>query len=163
MWWSKCRGYTIFLDTLVPKITGSTTISKDVVVPSGWSATDAEKFKVNQGLVNSVEVTDNNINIKVDDVSALEEWLSSAAGQGTHSWIAVDINTGVKDITKLTYNGEALTQADVNEAASWGLDAGHIVLWLKGEEVTQLNPKTITLAGKNVEPITFTVTIEDMV
>lgn len=162
MQWCKCRGYTIFLDTLVPKITGSTTISEDVVVPSGWSATDAEKFKVNQGLVSDVVVTANNINIKVSDVSALEEWTSSAAGQGTHDWIAVDINTGVKDIKKLTYNGEALTQADVDEAAAWGLGAGHIILWLKGEEVTQLNPKEITLAGDNVKPITFTVTVEDL-
>ena len=59
----------------------------------------------------------NNINVKVTDVSALETWASSNPAQGTHAWIAVDINTGVSDITKLTYNGSPLTQADVDEAA----------------------------------------------
>lgn len=113
-------------------------------------------------MVDSVVVTPNNINVKVTDVSALEEWASSNPGQGTHAWIAVDINTGVSDITKLTYNGSPLTQADVNEAAEWGLGAGHIILWLKGDEVTQSNPKEITLAGDDVKPITFTITVEDL-
>lgn len=137
-------------------------------MPAGWSAEDAAKFAVNQGLVSEVETTANNINIKVTDVSQLEQWASSNPGQGTHAWIAVDINTGVDDITKLTYSsqagvaGEYLTDADVAEAAAWGLGAGHIVLWLKGEEVTQANPKTIELAGDNVKPITFTVTVEDL-
>lgn len=131
-------------------------------MPAGWSAEDAAKFEVNQGLVSEVVTTANNINVKVTDVSQLEQWASSNPGQGTHAWIAVDINTGVDDITKLTYNGSALTDADVAEAASWGLGAGHIVLWLKGEEVTQANPREITLAGDNVKPITFTVTVEDL-
>lgn len=117
---------------------------------------------MNQGLVDSIDVTADNINVKVSDVSLLDQWASSAASQGTHAWIAVDINTGVNNITKLTYNGSALTQADVDEAAAWGLGAGHIVLWLKGEEVTQANPKEITLAGENVKPLTFTVTVEDL-
>jgi hypothetical protein len=131
-------------------------------MPASWSADDETKFRNNQGLVDSVVVTTNNINVKVTDVSALEQWPSSNPKQGTHAWIAVDINTGVSDITKLTYNGNALTQTDVDEAASWGLGAGHIVLWLRGEEVTQLNPKEITLAGDNVKPITFTVTVENL-
>lgn len=131
-------------------------------MPAGWSIADTEKFRNNQGLINDVVVTSKNINIKVDDVSLLEQWASSNPSQGTHAWIAVDINTGVDDITKLTYNGSALTSADVEEAASWGLGAGHIVLWLKGEEVTQANPKEITLAGDDVKPLTFTVTVEDL-
>ena len=128
-------------------------------MPAGWSAADEAKFRNNQGLVDSVVVTTNNINVKVTDVSALETWASSNPAQGTHAWIAVDINTGVSDITKLTYNGGALTQADVDEAAAWGLGAGHIILWLKGEDT---NPKEITLAGDNVKAITFTVTVEDL-
>ena len=71
-------------------------------MPAGWSIADTEKFRNNQGLVNSVVTTKNNINIKVDDVSLLEEWASSNPSQGTHAWIAVDINTGVDDIT---FNG----------------------------------------------------------
>lgn len=74
----------------------------------------------------------------------------------------MDINTGVKDITRLTYNGTPLTQADVAEAASWSLGAGHIILWLKGDEVTQINPKNIVFAGDMVEPLTITVTVEDL-
>jgi hypothetical protein len=128
-------------------------------MPADWSAADEAKFRNNQGLVDSVVVTTNNINVKVTDVSALEQWESSDPEQHTHAWIAVDINTGVSDITKLTYNGSALTQADVDEAASWGLGAGHIVLWLKGEDTS---PKEITLAGDDVKAITFTVTVEDL-
>ena len=127
----------------------------------------AEEFAENQGKLTVVTTEDginNNIAITVEDgVANLEKWTSTDPTQalfGDQPWIAVDINTGVNDITKLTYNGSALTQTDVDEAAAWGLGAGHIILWLRANAV-QVTPKQITLSGD--KDITFTVTVADAI
>lgn len=79
---------------------------------------------------------------------------------GDQPWIAIDINTGVDDITKLTYNGEALTESDVADAAAWGLGAGHIILWLRAN-VVKTTPRKITLAGDGFDPVEITITVAD--
>ena len=104
-----------------------------------------------------------NINVTViGGVNALEEWESTDPSQqgADHKWIALDIDTGVDDITKLNYNGTRLTDQDVADAAAWGLGEGHFILWLRAEEVA-VTPKTFILGGPGVVETTVTITVAD--
>ena len=67
------------------------------------------------------------------DVNALNSFASTDPNQGTGKWIGFVIDTGESTIIGTKYNGSALTQADVDEAASIGVGAGKFVLWLKAE------------------------------
>ena len=57
----------------------------------------------------------------------------------------------------MTWNGSELTQADVDEAASVGLGAGHIIFWAKADQL----PRTITLGAPDRENTTITVVFEE--
>ena len=63
----------------------------------------------------------------------LNSFASTDPNQGTGKWIGFVIDTGESTIIGTKYNGSALTQADVDEAASIGVGAGKFVLWLKAE------------------------------
>lgn len=95
-------------------------------------------------------------------VDSLNAYASTNPAQGTGKWIALDINTGEKDITKVTYEGTPLTNDDVEEAASVGLPAGHIVLWLKAEVVKE-TPRTITLGTEGKEDTKVTINVVDTI
>lgn len=84
--------------------------------------------------------------IVYSDLANMVAYKSDDAGQGIGKWVGLLINTGVSDITKLTYNGSPLTSTDVKEATQAGGSAGDIILWIKAEVVAK-TPKTITLAG----------------
>ena len=86
---------------------------------------------------------DNTI-IILGSLSSLNSFASTNAVQGEGKWIGIDIGTNINDITKLTWNGYALTADDVAEAASVGLEAGHIIFWAKAENL----PRTIKLGRK---------------
>ena len=138
-------------------ISGSTKVGT-TTIPAGFPY--SAEYQVNQGAMN-VTVSNNTIAVTVDDIDALEEWTSTDPGQATFGdqpWLALDIDTGLDDITKLTYNGSALTSSDVEDAAAWGLGDGHIILWIRANAVAA-SPKTITLAGDDIDPVTFTVTV----
>ena len=132
-------------------------------IPAGFEK--AIEYQENQGKA-TVTVSDDEIAVAIaGGTDSLNEWTSSDPGQallGDKPWIAIDIDTGTDDITKLTYDGSALTSTDVEEAAAWGLGAGHIILWIKADDV-KATPKTITLGGDNVEAKTFTVTVTDAI
>ena len=109
-----------------------------------------EKSQANQNKL-VVSNSDNTINVKVSGgVDSLNTFASTNPSQGSCKWIALDINTGESDITKVTYNGTALTQDDVDEASSVNLPAGHFVLWLKAE-VVKATPRVITLGTEGKE------------
>lgn len=57
----------------------------------------------------------------------------------------------------MTWNGSELTQADVDEAASVNLGAGHIIFWAKAENL----PRTIVLGAPECEDVTITVVFEE--
>ena len=75
--------------------------------------------------------------------------------QGDHEWIAVAINTGEEDITKVTMDGVAFTQSDVDAATALGLAAGSFVLWLEADDASY--PKEITLGTKGKENTKITI------
>ena len=57
----------------------------------------------------------------------------------------------------MTWNGYELTQADVDEAASVNLGAGHIIFWAKAETL----PKEIVLGAPDREDTTINVVFEE--
>ena len=87
-----------------------------------------------------------------------ESYTSDDAAQGTHEWVGLIIDTGEKDITKVTFNGTLLTQDDVDEAASVGADAGKFVLWVKADD-TENYPRTIVLGTDGKDDTSITIEI----
>ena len=97
----------------------------------------------------------NIINIKVADGEILNSFNSTDPSQGLGQWIALGIDTGTSDITKVKYNGNYLTAIDVMDATSVGLPAGYFVLWVKAENL----PKTFTLGAEGQSTKTFTINL----
>jgi len=76
----------------------------------------------------------------------LNSFASTNPAQGSGKWIGLDLNTGLDTIVGATWGDSyELTQADVDEAASVGLGAGHIIFWTKAEDL----PKTIKVNGES--------------
>jgi hypothetical protein len=130
-------------------------------IPSGFEF-DTE-YQENQDKT-TVTVNDDTIAVSVaGGVDSLEAWTSTDPDRATFGdcpWIALDIDTGLDDITKLKYNGSQLTSTDVANAAAWGLGAGHMILWIRAD-VVKATPKVITLSGDDIDPVTVTITVED--
>jgi hypothetical protein len=102
----------------------------------------------------TITQTGNDIYIKVDDGETLNSYeLVKTAEEG--QWIALLVETGEDDITKITYDGNYLTAEDVAEATSMGAPAGSFILWVKAENL----PKTFVLGGEGKESKTFTVSL----
>ena len=117
-----------------------------------------EKSQENQDKL-TVTQEGNEVTVKVaGGVESLNTFASSNPAQGSGKWIGLDINTGVGDITKVTYNGSELTADDVAEAASVGLPAGHFVLWLKAE-VVKTTPRKITLGMEDKDDTVITIKV----
>lgn len=97
---------------------------------------------------NSIMVTqdENNISI-VGNLDSLETFASTNAAQGSGKWIGLDLGVNVDSITELTWNGSALTTADVEESASVDLPANHIIFWVKAENL----PRTIKIGNGEEE------------
>ena len=103
---------------------------------------NVEASQANQDAIDIVQ-KDNNI-IVLGNLSALNSFASTNPAQGEAKWIGIDIGTNISDITNLTWNGYALEQADIDEAASVGLGAGHIIFWAKAENL----PRVIKIGRK---------------
>lgn len=112
------------------------TASKLTTAPNDVNKTESQ---ANQ---DAVTVTSNESTITVKgNLETLNTFASTNEAQGSGKWIGIDIDTGLDSILDVTWGGQPLTQADVDEAASVGLGAGHIIFWVKAEAL----PRTITL------------------
>ena len=81
---------------------------------------------------------------------------------GTHKWLGFGINTGLRSIVGMTYNGSELTQADADEASDLGLSAGDFVLYIKAEDPAYLTgDKTIVLDAEGYDPIEIAIKITE--
>lgn len=112
------------------------TASKLTTAPNDVNKTESQ---ANQDAV-TVTSDESTITVK-GNLETLNTFASTNEAQGSGKWIGIDINTGLDSILDVTWGGQPLTQADVDEAASVGLGAGHIIFWVKAEAL----PKTITL------------------
>ena len=134
-----------------------------IMVPDTWVFTTRIAPKVTGvgGRNNSkATVTIDGTNITITaPVDELEEFPSSNPEQGTHKWIGLGIGTGLSVLTKMRYNGGAVTQADITEATSIGLDQpGEFVLWVKADEVVT-TPKIIKLDADGYKETELTITV----
>lgn len=110
-----------------------------------------EVSQANQDAIEIVSLDNNEYGVTIN--GALNSFASTNITQGTGQWIGLVVNTGESDITSVLYNGVALTEEDVLEAASVGVDSGSFVLWVKAETL----PKQFILqtAGKAATTITI--------
>ena len=90
----------------------------------------------------------------------MNSFASTNPSQGSAKWVGIDLGTNVSDITKLTWNGSALTADDVAEAASVGLGDGHIIFWARADSL-KLAPKTITLGGEGYKDTVIQISFTD--
>ena len=90
-------------------------------------------------------------------LAGLKEFASTNSAQGSGKWIGLDLNTGLDTIIGATWGDSyTLTQEDVDEAASVGLGAGHIIFWTKADVIKDI-PKTIVIAKESYDSVTLTV------
>ena len=136
-------------------VSGSTKVP-DENIPATFA--DKAKLIVNNDMT-TVTVAGDKMTLKIaGTVADMETWASTEPSQGTGAWLALDIDTGTDDITKVKYNGYPLTQQDVADATAWGLGAGHLILWVKAEQV-KASPKTITLTADGYEEKKLTINL----
>ena len=97
----------------------------------------------NNNCIKSISVNGDTATLEVD-MAGLQSYDSSNSSQGKAKWVGLIIETGEDTLENVTYNGTALTAADIADATSVGAPAGAFVLWLKAD-VVQTTPKTITI------------------
>ena len=99
-----------------------------------------EEFLANSSKVDII-FSGNAISVEKKAGETLKDDITSTEGKGTGAWVALDINTGMDDIKKVKYDGNFLTDKDVADAKSLGLDNGHFVLWINYNEVIKAAKK----------------------
>lgn len=120
------------LDVIVAKIDGT-------AVPNDINILESQ---ANQNMV-TITQSENNISIKVADGETLNDYdLMESGSEG--KWIGLSIDTGLDDITKVKYNGQYMTEEDVEKADAVGLLAGNFVLWINHDELVDSPDNTIT-------------------
>ena len=111
------------------------------------------------------ELNRNIITVKAD-LESMNTY-ASTAGQGDAKWLALLIDTGETDLTKVKYNGVVLDSAAANEykdlKAVDGTEAkaSELVLWIKADDVAYSNGRSIKFSKKNAEDVFLTITVED--
>lgn len=127
-------------------------------ITAGLAPTPTEEVLVsNKEKVQSAVLDDGQLTITVD-VGELTESASSEPSQGTHKWLALEIGTGIADITTVKYNGYPLTAQDVSDAQATGCSTGSFVLYIKAEEVAE-TPRVITLSAAGYGETSITISV----
>lgn len=104
----------------------------------------------NTGKISGVTIEDGVITVTLSaKVSELKDF-DARNGWGVHKWLGIGISTGVSDLTKLEYNGTALSAEDVTEATNMGLSSGYFVRWIAAD---------LVLAGDNSQKSKDTFTL----
>ena len=113
-----------------------------------------EQSQANQDAV-TVSQSGNEIVIS-GSLEALNSFSSTNPSQGSAKWVGIDLGLNLSSIVGATWNGSALTEDDVAEAASVGLGDGHIIYWGRADSLA-LAPKTITIGAEGYESAEITV------
>ena len=122
---------------------------------------DANRVQ-SQANQDAVRVSKSGSNITIrGNLSALNSFASTNPSQGSGKWIGLDLGTNLDSIVGATWNGSALTASDVEEAASVGLAAGHIIFWVKAESIVE-TPRTIVIGADGYDSVTVTVSFVDI-
>lgn len=87
----------------------------------------------------------------------LRSYASTSQSQGSGQWVALDIDTGLDTIKGVKWGDNyTLDENDINEAASVGLGAGHIIFWVKADTIIE-EPREIKLTAEGFSPTILTV------
>lgn len=112
------------------------------------------------------ELNGNIITVKAD-LESMNTY-ASTAGQGDAKWLALLIDTGEKDLTKVKYNGVALDSAAANEykdlkaVDDTAAKSSELVLWIKADDAAYSNGgRSIKFSKENAEDVFLTITVED--
>lgn len=116
-------------------------------------------ISANNTATTAVKLVGNTIHVVVD-VSDLTASTYSAAGEGSHKWLALKIGTGFDSILGVELNGTALTSTDVTVATANGCADGEILLWVKADEVSSA-PMVFTLKAEGYPEAELNVKISD--
>lgn len=146
---------TMWCDNKDNQMSVKMTFSKLLVAPNDSNVIESQ---FNQDHIELKQI-DNNI-ILSGNMNQLYSFASTNPNQGEHKWIGIDIDTGYQDITQLKWNDSALTEADVQEAASVNLGPGHIIYWLKANNLSDNQTIKITI-GPEENKQTFNFIFED--
>lgn len=113
----------------------------------------------------SVAVQDGVITVTLSKkVSELKDF-DGLNGWGVHKWLGIGVRPWANAITGISYNGKALTAADVAEAQAVGLsDAGYFVRWIAADLVlagdnSQKSVDTFELWANGFEKVTYKIRI----
>lgn len=120
-----------------------------------------ENQALSQANQDAITVTQSGNVITVNgDLDALNSYAATNPEGGSGKFIGLDIDTHLTTINGATWNGYPLTNADIEEAASIGLGAGHIVFWPKAENLVA-NPYEVTIGATGHTSTTLTVRFEN--
>jgi len=120
-----------------------------------------ENELLSQANQNAIVVEQDKNEIKVyGNLAALNEFTSTAPGQGNAKWIGLDIGTKLDTIIGAKWNGYELSQADVDESASVGLAQNHIIFWAKANALVE-NEAIIVLSAEGYEDVPLKVKFVD--
>ena len=156
--WKKVNGDNTYIDITADTIKMPVSILPVEQLPKDpeWLENASEngvggaKGIYNQEHVQIVQ-TGNTIKIYLKDTEDLKSFASTNPEQGTHEWIALDIDTGADHvINNVTWQGYAL-----EEENELGVADGHIVYWFKADEASVT--RTIQVSGQEEVSLTFRV------
>ena len=118
-----------------------------------------------------VSVIQNGTNVSIYPDAELKAFYSTDSHQADaeHQWLALDIDTGLDHLEGATWNDSyTFTAADENEYNDLGVADGHIVFWIKIDEVLdsaaisrKINDTTLTFVARSSAPANITYDIRD--
>lgn len=119
---------------------------------------NAEASQANQDLVNIMQV--GNTVVVYCNKAELNSFASTNPNQGTAKWIGIDLATNLNSIAGATWGNYVMTEADVEESASVGLGAGHIIYWAKADAIEAI-PAEIVIGAAGFEAANLKVMFVD--
>ena len=110
----------------------------------------------------AVTVTESNGTYTIaGDLEDCATFASTDINMGSHAWLAIDIDTTVPDITKVSVDGTPCKTSQATLATKYGLDAGHFIKWIALDELADdADGISMTLSTENNPNVTFTFVFE---
>ena len=123
-------------------------VAKLITAPADVNEEDSQ---FNQDNVTMLVAEGSNV-AYISSYEELRSFASTNPYKGSGKWIGIDIDTGLDSIIGINWNNQGeLTQADEDESASINLPAGHIIYWVKAENITDA-AKTIVISDEDHRP-----------
>lgn len=117
----------------------------------------------------NVDIIQNGTIINIYTRATLKEFESTNSAQGTHQWLALDINTGLDYLEGATWDdGEHdVYTFEATDENDLGVADGHILFWIKVDEVLngsitrKVNDTTLTFRAYSEPPANITYSIDE--